>query len=72
MDVVGDGLHAVRELFRVGDKAAVFVALLEAPAVVDDDVFIALVAQAAFAQGVGGAANKRFVDIPGEGVPRCV
>ena len=74
--VVGHGLDAVREFLRVGDEAAVFAALLEAPAVVYDDVLVALALEAAFAQGVGRAADERFVDVPCKGcllyTSRCV
>ena len=67
--IVRHSLHAVRELLRIRHKAAVFVALLETPAIVDDDVLIAFIFKAACAQSVCCAAHEVFVDVPCKGVP---
>ena len=67
--IVRHSLHAMRELLRIRHKAAVFVALLETPAIVDDDVLIAFIFKAACAQSVRCAAHKVFVDVPCKGVP---
>lgn len=48
MDIVGNGLDTVGELILVGNQPAVFVTLLFAPAVVDNDILVACVFQSAF------------------------
>jgi hypothetical protein len=56
VDLVGDGLHAVRELVRVGDKVALTVAVHQRPAVVDVDIFVAEISQSQ-ADELGGGID---------------
>ena len=69
VDVVGHGLHAVGELFGVGNEAAVRAALAQGPAVVDDEVFIPCVAVALFDHGVRHLAHERVGDVCAERIP---
>src|SRR5260370_890133 len=68
MDVIGEGLDAGGESFRVGDDVAGGVAA-DLPAIVNDDVFVAGVLHAAADEGVGGGLDEILVDVAGEAVP---
>ena len=69
VNIVRNGLHAVREFFGIGHEQPVFVALLQRPAVVNDEVFISGVAVALFHHDVRHLANEFFIDIGSEGIP---
>ena len=69
MNVIGKRLHAARELFGIGDHSAVFAALTECPAVVDDKVIVARFQKPVFDHCIGGFADKLFVDVGAVGVP---
>ena len=71
MDAIDQRLHAVGEFFRVGDEVAVAVApSLDRPAIVDDDVFVAAIFEAAGDNRPGRFADGVFVDFVAEHVPR--
>ena len=69
MDIIGQVWNAVGKFLRVGDQAAFRVAFFQGPHIVDDDVFIARVAQAGIDHGVGGFKDQRLVDVGAEGIP---
>ena len=71
MDIIGDELHAVREFFGIGHEQPVFVALLQRPAVVNDDILVARVTVAALDHHVRDLQHHLLVDIGSEGIP-CV
>src|SRR5713101_492217 len=68
VDVIGEGLDAGGESFRVGDDVGSSVAA-DLPAIVNDDVFVAGVLHAAADEGVGGGLDEILVDVAGEAVP---
>ena len=41
VNIVTDSLHAVRKLFRIRHKMPLTVSLFSAPAIINDDIFIA-------------------------------
>ena len=69
VNVFSHGLYAVRELPVVGNQLSVLVALLLAPAVVDDNVLVACVFQTLAYECVSGFPDELVVDFPGECVP---
>ena len=69
MNVVADGLHAMRKALRVGDDVGIGVAA-HLPAVVNVDVDVARVFHARLHHGVGHALDHVFADVAGELVPR--
>ena len=70
VNVVSNRLHAMRELLRVRHDAAIRAALAQAPAVVNDQIFIPRLAVALRSHQVSHFKNQLFVDLPAERVPR--
>ena len=66
--IVGERLYARRKLLRVGYDVVLTVASA-LPEVVDEDIFVAGVAEPAFNHGVSGLAYELFVDVALEEVP---
>ena len=69
MNIVGKIFHTVRKFFGIGYDLLVFVSLTKAPAVVNDDIFVAAVLESAFDNKIGSFHNDLFVDVLAEGVP---
>ena len=69
MNVVGNILHSVRELFRIGNDFIFLVSFSEAPAVVDDHIFISAVLESALNNKICGFHNYFFVYVLGKCVP---
>ena len=70
VDIVHQRAHAVRETVHVQPQVAVLAASLPV-AVVDVDVAVARLLQAAVVHGVGLTADKLLVDVEGKRVPRA-
>src|SRR6266704_3344946 len=68
MVVVGEGLDAGGESFRVGDNVAGGVTA-DLPAIVNDDVFVTGVLHAAGDEGVGGRLDELLGNVAAETVP---
>ena len=67
--IIRQVLHAMGEFGRVRLEAAVCIALLEGPHVINDDVFIACILEARIHHRPGRFHDQRFADIGAEGVP---
>ena len=69
MNIVRDILHTVREFFGIGNDLVVLVSLAQAPAVVNDYIFITAVLESAFDDEVGGFHNNLFIYVFSKCVP---
>ena len=69
MDIVRHCLHAVGKLLRIRHQAALPVPLLQRPAVIDDQVLVALLRQPLLHHGIRGLEDQLLVDVLPKGVP---
>ncbi len=69
VNIIRDCFNTVRKLIAVGNEPAVRAALLFAPAVVDNDVFITSLAQTLRFKRVRGGLYQFLVYLPCKGVP---
>jgi hypothetical protein len=70
MDIIRNSLHAPRELARVGYKGVIVARIPPCrPAVVQNDVLVAQVAQAELHHQLRGGRDQRVGDGAGKGVP---
>ena len=69
VDIVRHCLHAVGELLRIRHQAALPVPLLHRPAIIDDQVLVALLRQPLLHHGVRRLINQLLIDVLPKGVP---
>ena len=70
VNVVSNGLHAIGESLRVGNKVTISGSLEQVPAVIQVDVLVADIVQSQFLESVNRLHNQSFADFTSEFVPR--
>jgi hypothetical protein len=69
MNIVRQGVHAVREFLRIRHKAAVFIPVPQRPAVIDYKIMIACVTVAPGNHDIRHFTDQRIGDVAAKGVP---
>ena len=69
VDIVCHILHTMGELLRIRHQSAVLIPLLQAPAVVDDDILITAISKAGGYQQVGRLHDHFLIDLFTKSIP---
>lgn len=69
MYIITDPLHSMREFFRIRNEITVRITLFQAPAVIDDQIFVSGLQISVFYHAICHLTDHFFIDIPGKGIP---